>query len=289
MAETYTQIMAYDALNRIVRQYVWHKGVGSRVNVIEPHYNERGLLQNEDLTLEAVKTDEGAENGISTEVVKAVQYDEKGQRKKIIYGNDVSTSYEYDDNTFRLIHLQTQRSSDSKCLQDLFYTYDPSGNITQIVDNAQPTVFFNNFQVNPENKYTYDALYRLIEARGREHAGQVIHGAYDNWHDCFFRKKLHPNDVMAWQNYTESYTYDAVGNILSMKHATPGSNANYWTRHYQYALFSNRLLATGMGDVPAETYVDTPTLEYKYPYNAHGSMTAMPTSFDTCSGISQSI
>ena len=276
MAETYTQIMEYDALNRIIRQYVWHKGVGSRVYVIEPYYNERGLMQKENLILGAVKTDVGAENGISTEVVKAVQYNEKGQRVNITYGNDVTTIYEYDDNTFRLIHLKTQRSSDSKKLQDFYYTYDPSGNITEILDRAQPTVFFNNFQVNPENKYTYDALYRLVEASGREHAGQVVHDTYDNWHDCYFRKKLHPNDAMAWQNYTELYVYDSVGNILSMKHVTPGSNANTWTRHYQYARFSNRLLATGMKDVPTDTYVDAPTLEYQYPYNAHGSMIAMP-------------
>lgn len=276
MAEAFTQTTEYDALNRVTRQYVWHKGVGSRVNVVEPHYNERGLLQKEDLLLEALKTEEGAENGASTQVVKALQYNEKGQRESITYGNNVTTTYEYDDNTFRLIHLQTQRASDGKRLQDLHYTYDPSGNITETADNAQLTVFFNNFQVDAKNRYTYDALYRLIEARGREHAGQVIHDVHDNWHDCYFRKKLHPNDAMAWQNYTERYAYDAVGNILSMKHATPGSNANNWIRYYQYARFSNRLLATGMGDVPADTYVDTPTLEYQYPYNTHGSMTAMP-------------
>ena len=30
-AEAFTQITEYDALNRIVRQYTWHKGVGSRI------------------------------------------------------------------------------------------------------------------------------------------------------------------------------------------------------------------------------------------------------------------
>ena len=50
-------------------------------------------------------------------------------------------------------------------LQDLNYVYDAAGNLTSIRDHAQQTVFFANTQVEPHNDYTYDALYRLIEAR----------------------------------------------------------------------------------------------------------------------------
>ena len=57
-------------------------------------------------------------------------------------------------------------------LQNLRYTYDPAGNITHIQDDAQPTIFFLNQRVDPSNDYTYDARYRLIQARGREHLGQ---------------------------------------------------------------------------------------------------------------------
>ena len=52
------------------------------------------------------------------------------------------------------------------------YTYDPAGNITRIEDAALKTVFNANQQVDPACDYTYDPLYRLIEATGREHIGQ---------------------------------------------------------------------------------------------------------------------
>ena len=56
-------------------------------------------------------------------------------------------------------------------VQDLRYTYDPAGNITRIEDAALKTIFHNGQQVEPVCDYTYDAIYRLIEASGREHIG----------------------------------------------------------------------------------------------------------------------
>ena len=52
----------------------------------------------------------------------------------------------------------------------------PSGNITEIFDDAVPTEFFNGAVIEPRKRYVYDALYRLIEATGREHAGQLHAG-----------------------------------------------------------------------------------------------------------------
>jgi hypothetical protein len=57
-------------------------------------------------------------------------------------------------------------------VQNLHYTYDPAGNITHIQDDAQQTIYFRNQRVEPSNDYTYDAVYRLIQASGREHLGQ---------------------------------------------------------------------------------------------------------------------
>jgi RHS repeat-associated protein len=70
------------------------------------------------------------------------------------------------------------------------------------------------------------------------------------------------------RRYTEQYEYDAVGNILAMIHQARGSG---WTRHYEHATDSNRLLATSLpGDNPAGPY------SARYDYTAHGSMAAMP-------------
>lgn len=279
MAESFTQLVEYDALNRITRQYNWRNVAESRVSVLEPHYNERGLLKNEDVVLEATKTESGYANGERTQVIPVIQqmnHDAKGQRLSILYGNNATTAYQYDPETFRLISLDTVRQSDNKRLQALRYTYDPVGNITEIIDGAVPTVFFNNFQIDAHNLYVYDALYRLTKAEGREHAGQVVFNTYDNWNDCPFRKQYHPNDAMTWRNYTECYDYDSVGNILTVKHIAQGDSGNSWARQYQYATTSNRLLATGTGAPAVGHYTDAPTLMYRYHYNTHGSMTDMP-------------
>jgi hypothetical protein len=83
----------------------------------------------------------------------------------------VNTHYTYDEETVRLMRLQTVLGGTP--LQDLQYAYDPTGNITRISDGAQNTPFYDNQQVLPENRYFYDAIYRLIQANGREHIGQA--------------------------------------------------------------------------------------------------------------------
>ncbi|MCA9690041.1 MAG: hypothetical protein KC636_10565, partial [Myxococcales bacterium] len=58
---------------------------------------------------------------------------------------------------------------DEREVQDLCYHYDPSGNIAELRDLAQQVIFFQNASVEPTQKFVYDAVYRLIEATGREH------------------------------------------------------------------------------------------------------------------------
>ena len=55
-------------------------------------------------------------------------------------------------------------------MQQLLYTYDPVGNITEIEDQAYKPVYFANGIAEPKSQYEYDALYRLISATGRETA-----------------------------------------------------------------------------------------------------------------------
>ena len=111
-------------------------------------------------------------------------------------------------------------------MQNLHYTYDPAGNITHIQDDAQQTIYFRNKRVEPSNDYTYDALYRLIQATGREHLGQISRPM-----PAFARRRRTPstrstrrsagpsrNDGNAMGTYIERYVYDAVGNFLQMQH-----------------------------------------------------------------------
>jgi len=214
--------------------------------------------------------------------VTNIDYDAKGQRIRIEYNeanHPVITEYTYDRETFRLSRLLSMRpthpEADKRTLQDLSYTYDPVGNITEIRDKAQQTVFFNNSLIEPSNTYVYDALYRLVLAEGREHAVQNIVQRDAKEFETIAGIPF-PNSPDALQRYTEAYKYDPVGNILEFHHT--GGQVERWIRRYQYALDSNRLLATRM---PGEAtnlpdYAATPGYGAKYTYDAHGNMTAMP-------------
>jgi RHS repeat-associated protein len=244
--EAFTSEFKYDAMNRVT----WSKTPDN--SITEPGYNEANLLETVSVT----------QNSSSELFVKNIDYDEKGQRKSITYGNDVTTTYQYDEETFRLLHLQTKRANDD-LLQDLYYTFDPVGNITEIEDRCIPTVFYDNHKIEPKSKYNYDPLYRLIEAEGKEHIAQTNFGGEDNWNDLPFLKQYSTGDPMAWRKYTQKYTYDPVGNIEQMQHIANGGS---WTRMYQYEAANNRLRSTRVGND-----------NYTYPHHAqHGFIEAMP-------------
>ncbi|MBA2394361.1 MAG: toxin, partial [Ktedonobacteraceae bacterium] len=205
-APIYASQTSYDALNRPTEQITPDNSVTRNV------YNEANLLERVEADLRGAAP--------ATVFISNIDYDAKGLRTLIEYGNGARTTYAYDQLTFHLIHLQTLRGADP--LQDLSYTFDPIGNITSIRDSAQQTLFFRNRRVEPSTKYTYDAIYRLIEATGREHLGQT-NGQPNkptppDAFDIFHTNLDHPGDGNAMGTYIERYLYDAVGNILAMQH-----------------------------------------------------------------------
>jgi len=266
--ESFTRITQYDALNRMRRQYNWHRS-NNRVAVYEPIYNERGFLQAEDLVIGAEKHD-GVDyrGGARTTAIAEIAYNEKGQLTHVHHGNGTTTRYKYDPLTFRLQQLRTTRPEydpsfpsrvaqfkDERVVQNLFYTFDPAGNITEIYDDAYEPAFFRNQMVEPQSRYTYDALYRLIEATGRENFQNV--GAPDQFESTPSQTEF-PITDQALRGYTQHYEYDSVGNIERMRHV---ADRGSWTRDYQYARDTNRLLRTWTGgDAVA------------YSYDNHGNM-----------------
>ena len=257
----------------MTRLYNWHR-TPDRVAVYEPRYSRRGLLESEDIILQArhssVDGEHSYNGGKRTTAIRALSYDEKGQRQHIIYGNGAITRYDYDPETFRLKQLRTTRPDydpafpghrsnlrDDRVLQQLSYTYDPVGNITEIYDEAFEPVYFRNQRVEPRSRYRYDALYRLVEATGRENVG--LTGA-PSQSEAPPELREFPITDSALRNYTQSYDYDAVGNMDRMRHS---AGAGSWTRAYAYASDSNRLLQTQVGDNDEIT---------EYHYDRHGSM-----------------
>ncbi len=196
-SDVYRSATRFDALNRPVTV------TAPDNSVYRPTFNEANLLEKVDVNLRGATS--------VTSFVANVDYDAKGQRVLIEYGNNVKTEYSYDPLTFRLTNLKTTRLTDQTRLQDLSYTYDPADNITQIEDRAQQTIYFNNQVVTPGNDYVYDASYQLINAEGREHIGQAAQ-PQTSFDDRFRVHLPHPNDGQAMRRYTERYEYDAVGN-----------------------------------------------------------------------------
>jgi RHS repeat-associated protein len=223
-------------------------------SVITPVYNEAGSLNGEHVL------HPGAAAAVT--YIKNIDYNEKGLRESVTYGNDVSTKFYYDKETFRLNRLESKRQNGDR-LQDWNYAYDPAGNITFIEDKDVPTVFFDNAKITGLCEYTYDALYRLIKATGRENDAALSFGAQDNWNDAPYIRPINPGDAMAIRNYSQEYEYDSIGNIRLMRHQAAGNN---WTRNCTYEQNNNRLSSTQIG-----------ARVYTYPHHAqHGFITEMP-------------
>ncbi|MEM6252864.1 MAG: SpvB/TcaC N-terminal domain-containing protein [Cyanobacteria bacterium P01_D01_bin.156] len=282
-AEVFTSRTRYDALNRPVMM-VTPSNARTLPNVIQPRYNEANLLEQVNVWLRQAAVPGGLlvpETAADFVAVQNIDYNEKGHRTKIEYGIEdgieAATTYEYDRETFRLIRLLTIRENletqVKETLQDYRYTYDPVGNITRIRDDAQQTIFFNGEVVSPECDYTYDAIYRLIKAEGREHIGQVGQSE-TTWNDEFRVNRPHPNDGQAMRNYTESYVYDAVGNFERLTHQ---AESGTWNRAYAYQESSlidgdrqsNRLSSTAVTNAGGSR-------TEAYSYDAHGNMMRMP-------------
>ena len=140
-----------------------------------------------------------------TDFITDIGYDAKGQRVAVRYGNGTRTDFGYDTLTFRVMSRKTTRGSDQAVLQDLAYAYDPAGNITRVADAAQQTLYFNNQVVTPSRDFTYDALYRLISAAGREQIGQAT-AARDQLERCRRVQLPHLGDGQAMAATSSSTT-----------------------------------------------------------------------------------
>lgn len=100
--------------------------------------------------------------------VQRLEYDKFGSRKFVQNGNGTTESYTYDTDASNAaaLHRLTllNGASGTVTFQNLTYTYDPVGNITNLWNNI-PTVA--NSIAGPVSQYFgYDGLYRLTSANG---------------------------------------------------------------------------------------------------------------------------
>jgi insecticidal toxin complex protein TccC len=194
-------------------------------------YTVAGQLKNTRLTL--VGEDEMT-------LVSDLHYNASGQIESETAGNRVITRHRYDLADGRLIGLSAHKA-DGTPLQDLCYRYDATGNVLSLEDAAQPIRYFNNQRIEPLKTYRYDTLDQLIEARGWEAKTGSGGPALPDL----------PPDPSQVANYTQTYHYDAGGNLLDLVHVGAQAPGRLLTR----AKYSNRCLPERNGRPPTEAEI----------------------------------
>ncbi|AIR59387.1 hypothetical protein LH23_01570 [Cedecea neteri] len=188
-------------------------------NVQRVTYDVAGLLSGSWLTLKG---------GKEQAIVKALTWSAAGQKLREEHGNGVVTTYAYEPETQRLTGIKTERPaghvSGAKVLQDIRYEYDPVGNVLTIRNDAEETRFWRNQKVVPENTYSYDSLYQLVSATGREMAS-----AGQQSSQLPSATVPLPTDSAAFTSYTRTYAYDNGGNLTQIRHNAAATNHRYTT------------------------------------------------------------
>ncbi|MBG2877658.1 RHS repeat protein, partial [Proteus alimentorum] len=153
-------------------------------------------------------------------ILRALTYSAAGQKLREEQGNGLVTTYEYEPETQRLLHVKTQRPQGhalgAKIMQDLRYEYDPVGNIICLKNDAEATRYWRNQKIVPENRYIYDSLYQLVSATGRESANQKTPASIQSQTITTLVK-----DAQSYTNYTRLYAYDRGGNLTQIRHNSP--------------------------------------------------------------------
>ena len=193
-------------------------------SIYRPTFNEANLLEKVDVNLRGAAA--------ATPFVTNIDYNAKGQRDAHRIWQRRQDELRIRSKTFRsrtCTHVRATPSWTSAGLgnpkrrDQLFKNASDSAGLALHLrpgwqhhshrDAALQTVFHNNQQVDPPGVYTYDALYRLIEAKGREHIGQTalqLAPPNGNYRDYPFAGHApSPTTLQALRNYTEQYDYDA--------------------------------------------------------------------------------
>ncbi|WP_434525946.1 RHS repeat protein [Photorhabdus asymbiotica] len=230
--QTYTTQSTFDTTGALLTQ------TDAKGNIQRLAYNVAGQLKGSKLTVQ------GQSEQI---IVKSLTYSAAGQKLQEEHGNGVITEYTYEPETQRLISITMRRTSDTRLLQDLRYEYDPVGNVINTRNSTEATRFWRNQKVVPKNTYTYDSLYQLTEATGREMTNIVRQNHQ-------LPSPVLPTDNNTYTKYIRTYTYDRGGNLTQIQHNSSAIKGSY-TKRITVSNRSNRAVPSELTDNPMQ--VDT--------------------------------
>jgi RHS repeat-associated protein len=190
------------------------------------------------------------------------RYAVMGQPAESSFANNTRSERDYDPATQRLAAIRTTRQSDAIVLQDDRFYYDPVGNVTRIEHRAELPDYWGNGIAEPLNDYTYDSLYRLRIATGRQQADLAAANAIR------LPASGAGTDPTRLVAYIESYTLDRSNNLTEIRHvADGGAGQGSWTKTFAVSSTSNHV-------VPAEMAVGGKTPDDFYDLN--GNLSQLP-------------
>lgn len=177
-------------------------------------------------------------------ILSDIQYSAGNQILRQIAGNGVISENLYDVRDGKLTEISAGLPGQPP-LQHLLYRYDRMGNILGIKDMAQHTYYFRNQKIEPVSEFTYNSLYQLIEATGRQRIN-----TRNGPHEPVFTS---PSDPGQLENYRQTYTYDMGGNLITLVH---GAATQGWTQRMAISRYSNRgLTQKDDGSLPGESEI----------------------------------
>jgi RHS repeat-associated protein len=185
----------------------------------------------------------------SAPILSGTAYGARGERLGVSFGNSVEVAYGYNPQSYRLATQTATRGTQQ--LQGLQYTWDPVGNLVRLVDAAQqgPSPLISGMTAPARRDHTYDAHYRLLSATGRVHQALLQNDYVPSAPGTFMgTRRISLNDGTAIEPFTETYGYDASGNLLYVKHV---GQSQSWTTNMWVSASSNRsLLALDLNGIP---------------------------------------
>ena len=187
--KTYVTRYTFDSMGRM------HTLVYPDGEVLTYTYDGGGML----------KTATGYRDGETFTYVQHIYYDEFGSRTRMELGNGAVTTYEYNTQNRRLTHIKT--TIGGVTYQDMAYTYDAVGNILSTTNTDFITA--NTDKKTSTQQYTYDDLDRLTAANGNY--------SKESWLP-YFTSRIN--------NYTDTISYDTIGNITYKKQVNTGTYAD---------------------------------------------------------------
>ncbi len=185
----------YDSWDRI-QEMTYPDG-----EVVRYGYNCGGML----------KSVSGNKNGVPSRYIDSIRYNEFELKDTVWYGNGTLVAYTYDS----LQRLSRLRSHDgfNSLMQDITYTFDPVGNITNIANSA--TMLPNGLGGTFSQSFSYDNLYRLTGSSGAWRGSDSMY--YHSETDYFangriMRKQLNArtliNRFVSQTSYNNIYYYE---------------------------------------------------------------------------------